>query len=243
MPNLSIVPSAAVLDTALDHAHLRVLCAIGMHTDAAGGNAWTSVATLCTEAGVSESTVHRALSALSERGYIRIARRTGKTNLYEVVLPGVSPATPGGATDDTPEVSPVTPKRPQRTTPSTKTAKATPEERQLVKELWALYPTRDGEQPYIPAERAIVALLRKDVDPRRLANAIRGYRRFLEHEGWVGTRFVRTMARFFGEEEHWLQYDVVRVYGRTREEWVKSGQDIAEFDRLAASAAQEPAHV
>jgi DNA-binding transcriptional ArsR family regulator len=243
MPRLSIVPAAAVTDTALEHAHLRVLCAIGIHTDASGAGAWTSVATLCREAGVSESTVHRALTALSERGYIRITHRTGRSNLYEVVLQGVSPVTEGGATDDTPGVSPVTPKRPQRTTPITKAPKVTAEERQLVRELWSLYPQREGEQPYIPAERAIVALLRTGVDPQRLANAIRGYRRYLEHEGWVGSRFVRTMARFFGEEEHWLQYDVVRVYGRTREEWMQSGQDVTEFDRLAAHNAQEVAHV
>lgn len=243
MPRLSIVPAAAVTDTALDHAHLRVLCAIGIHTDAAGGGAWTSVGTLCREAGVSESTVHRALTALSERGYVRIRPRPGRSNMYEVVLQGVPPVTEGGVTGDTTGVSPVAPKRPQRTTPIARAQKATPEERQLVKELWALYPAREGEQPYIPAERAITALLRDGIDPQRLANAIRGYRRYLEHEGWVGTRFVRTIARFFGEEEHWLQYDVVRVYGRTRDEWAQSGQDIAEFDRLAAHTAQEASHV
>lgn len=241
MPNLSIVPAAAVLDATLDHTHLRVLCAIGIHTDAAGAGAWVSVKTLCKEAGVSESTVHRALATLQERGYVRITARTGKTNLYEVVLQGVSPVVPGGVTDDTGGVSPVAPKRPQRTTPKTEGAlKATSDERAIVKELWALYPKREGEQPFIPAERAIVALLRQGISPFRLANAIRGYERYLTHEGWVGTRFVRTIARFFGQEEHWREYDELRVFGRTRDEWVRSGQDAAEFDRLVAQYNDTP---
>lgn len=101
MPNLSIVPAAAVQDPALDHTHLRVLCAVGIHTDAAGAGAWVSVKTICKEAQVSESTVHRALTALQERGYIRVVSRTGKTNLYEVVLQGVPPVAPGGVTSDT----------------------------------------------------------------------------------------------------------------------------------------------
>lgn len=234
MPNLSIVPAAAVQDATLDNAHLRVLCAVGIHTDATGAGAWVSIKTICKEAQVSESTVHRALTALRERGYIRVVPRTGKTNLYEVVLQGVSPVAPGGVADDTPGVSPVAPKRPQRTTQGTKAPKVNPEERAIVRELWDLYPKREGEQPYIPAERAIVALLRQGIDPRRLAGAIRGYERYLAREGWVGSRFVRTAARFFGPEDYWREYDVPRVFGRTRDEWMQSGQDVAEFDRLCA---------
>lgn len=240
MPNLSIVPAAAVQDAALDNAHLRVLCAIGIHTDAAGAGAWVAVKTICKEAQVSESTVHRALTVLQERGYIRVVPRTGKTNLYEVVLQGVPPVAPGGVTDDTTGVPPTAPKRPQLTTQVTKAPKVTPDERAIVKELWAMYPKREGEQPYIPAERAIVALLRQGVSPFRMANAIRGYERYLSHEGWVGTRYVRTIARFFGSEEHWREYDEIRVFGRTRDEWVRSGQDAAEFDRLAAQYNDTP---
>jgi hypothetical protein len=51
-------------------------------------------------------------------------------------------------------------------------------------------------------------------------------------EDRVGTPYVRTIARFFGDDEDWQEYDVHRVYGRTRDEWRRSGQDMDEFDRL-----------
>lgn len=50
-------------------------------------------------------------------------------------------------------------------------------------------------------------------------------------------RYVRTVSRFYsdGAWEHYVAE--VRVHGRTREEWARSGQDVLEFDRLAEEAA------
>ncbi len=86
MPALSIIPAAAVMDESLTPTQLRVLCAIGIHTDKLGGNVWTSVRTLAKEANVAERTVQAACAVLVERGYLKVVPRVGTTNLYEVQL-------------------------------------------------------------------------------------------------------------------------------------------------------------
>jgi DNA-binding MarR family transcriptional regulator len=94
MPNLSIIPAAAVADARLSDVHVRVLAAIGTHTNRLGGNVWASVATLAKESNLSERTVQRSLAALIETGYIRKTERTGRTNLYDVLLDGVTVKSP-----------------------------------------------------------------------------------------------------------------------------------------------------
>jgi hypothetical protein len=46
-------------------------------------------------------------------------------------------------------------------------------------------------------------------------------------------KYVKGMAKFYSEEM-WRAFVEVTVYGRTREQWAKSGQDVLEWDRLAA---------
>jgi len=93
MPYLSIIPAAAVADGRLSDTHIRVLCAIGTHTNKLGGNVWASVGTLAKESNLSERTVQRSVLALVECGYITRTERVGRTNLYEVSLQSLPPVT------------------------------------------------------------------------------------------------------------------------------------------------------
>lgn len=231
MPNLSIIPARAVGDKALGANDLRVLCAIGIHTNRLGGNVWTSLATLCREAGVSESTAHRAISALTQAGYIRVKPRVGQTNLYEVVLDapteGVSAVTPGGTSGDTPGVSAVTPKRPKRTSQQNDYSA---QEIEVVDAVWRAYPKRPEPHPFIAARKAVVAVLRSGVSGTKLVRAVQ---RYATHCALNKTepQYVKSIPRFFADDV-WRVYDVAMVHGRTREEWARSGQDVLEFDRL-----------
>jgi DNA-binding MarR family transcriptional regulator len=101
MSNLCIIPAAAVADHDLSDTQVRVLCAIGTFTNRLGGNVWASVKTLAAGSNLSERTVQRCIPALIDKGYLRMETRTGRTNLYEIVLDrapeGVTPVS-GGVT-------------------------------------------------------------------------------------------------------------------------------------------------
>jgi hypothetical protein len=233
MPNLSIIPASAVMDRDLTATHLRVLCAIGLHTNKLGGGVWTSLNTLADEAGVSRSTVKRACEELETRGYLRRTERPGTTHLYEVVLdpghlgePGVSSS---GRTDT--QVIAVTPKRPKRTTPPNAISA---EEQGIVDALWKTYPKRPESPPFIPVRNAALALLRSGVSGERLIRAAHRYAAQCALNQ-VDPKYVKSLHRFLTDGA-WEVYDVKTVYGRTREEWARSGQDVLEFDRLLEEA-------
>ena len=233
MPNLSIIPAQAVMDPDLSHTQLRVLCAIGMHTNRLGGGVWTSINTLADEAGVSRSTVKRACEELETRGYLRRTERPGTTHLYEVVLdpvqhpvhlgePGVrSSGRPGG------QVIAVTPKRPKLTTPHNELV-------ELVDALKLTYPKRPEEPPYPALLKAVDAALAAGARPDQLERAADRYRVHCQLNG-TEPKYVRSLVRFLTDGV-WQTYDVKTVYGRTREEWARSGQDVLEFDRLLEEA-------
>ena len=229
MPNLSIIPAQAVMDRDLTATHLRVLCAIGLHTNKLGGGVWTSLNTLADEAGVSRSTVKRACEELETRGYLRRTERPGTTHLYEVVLdpghlgePGVSSSgRPGG------QVTAVTPKRPKLTTPHNELV-------ELVDALKLTYPKRPEEPPYPALLKAVDAALAAGARPDQLERAADRYRVHCQLNG-TEPQYVKSLVRFLTDGV-WQAYDVKTVYGRTREEWARSGQDVLEFDRLLEEA-------
>lgn len=231
MPNLSIIPAAAVMDRDLSHTHLRVLCAIGVHTDKLGGNVWTSVRTLAQEAGVSERTVQTACQALTEKGYLRVAIRPGRTNLYEVVLdtPALAPPQPAAPPQQllhpTPAIA-AAPKRPQLTTP--KLPGATKDELRALEET---YPERPEPIVWPPVVKELNALIRDGVPFERIRRAAARYAVHCELNQ-TDPKYVKTLNRWLADGA-WRAYDVITVHGRTREEWRRSGQDVLEFDRLA----------
>ena len=233
MPNLSIIPARAVMDRDLSHTQLRVLCAIGVHTDKLGGNVWTSVKTLAQEAGVGERTVQTACQALAERGYLRITTRPGRTNLYEVVLdtPPQGAAPPQQLVHPTPAVA-AAPKRPQGTTP--KLPGASKEE---LTALEATYPERPEPIVWSPVVKELNALIRDGVPFERVRRAAARYAVHCELNQ-TDPKYVKTLHRWLADGV-WRTYDVLTVHGRTREEWRRSGQDVLEFDRLAGRTQPE----
>jgi len=221
MPNLSIIPARAVMDQTLTPTQLRVLCAIGIHTNKLGGGVWTSVKTLASEAGVAERTVQTACQALVERGYLTIIPRPGRSNLYEVRLD----APPQELVHPTPAVA-AAPERPKRTTPKLPSV-----EREYIDALILAYPERPEPPLYPAVRREVNTLVHSGVN---MLTLVRAAERYATHCALNHTepKYVKTLHRWLADGI-WKVYDVQTVHGRTREEWKRSGQDVLEFDRLA----------
>jgi len=249
MSNLCIIPAAAVADHDLTDTQVRVLAAIGTFTNRLGGNVWASVKTLAAGSNLSERTVQRCIPALIDRGYLRKETRTGRTNLYEIVLDraaeakdGVTPVSGGGDTADGGGVTTLTPKRSRVTVNTTVTPKAGrvdhPALQDLLGDIWDIYPHRTSPHLFVPTRMAISVLLFCGVSPSTLYRAVQGYAAHVVREK-TEPKFVKSLHGFFAND-YWRAYAVVTVEGRTREEWARSGQDVAEFDRLSLSYTGEP---
>ena len=233
MPQLSIIPASAVADPDLSDTHLRVLCAVGSFTSRLGGNVWASVATMANACSLSTRTVQRALPVLLERGYLTKVERTGRTTVYEVVLQQKA-----GVTEESPHPrhSSVTPPPTQLSHPNDKKNDKKNDIRKAAQEvcgsIWDVYPKRDTPHLYPPAIRAIAACLEDGANPQRLVASAVLYAEEVQRKQ-VEPRYVKTIHKFFADGA-WEHYKLQpRVYGRTREEWARSGQDVAEFDRMA----------
>ena len=221
MPYLSIIPAAAVADGRLSDTHIRVLCAIGTHTNKLGGNVWASVGTLAKESNLSERTVQRSVLALVECGYITRTERVGRTNLYEVSLQSLPPVT---AVAPPPSVQ--SPKRvKERYT-------LTDDDKDCLSFCWATFPKRDMPTPYPLWVVAFRDLRTAGVSCDDIAKAAQGYAAYVTKEG-TDPKYVKTIHRFYADGS-WESHCVKTVGGRTREEWARSGQDVEEFDKMAA---------
>jgi hypothetical protein len=226
MPHLAIIPAAAVADPELTDTQVRVLCAIGTFTNRLGGNVWASVQTMAKACQLSTRTIQRALPVLIARGYLRATVRPGRTNLYDVVLEGVTRESPGGDTAVTPPLTLESPKRIRRTDPLNELA------HEVTKAIWRVFPKRDTPHLFPPALRAIQQCLKDGAAPDQMVEAASLYAQDVQRKQ-TEPRYVRTIVRFYadGAWEHYVSE--VRVHGRTREEWARSGQDVQEFDRIA----------
>jgi hypothetical protein len=246
MPNLCIIPFRALEDGTMTPAQLRVLCAIGAHTDREGAGVWASARTLADEARCDRSTFFRAASYLEAQGYVERTARWSDTDghqltsMYRVLLD--APKCDGGVAQlcDGGGRTAMRPKRPHErplptSAPSAKRAsggrKVSAEEQAILRECYEAYPARPEPHHWMPYQWALLALLRSGVPARRLLSAAQQYAVECAREN-TASRYVRTLVRFYSDG-HWQAYAVVRVHGRTREEWARSGQDVAEFDRLA----------
>jgi len=232
MSYLCIIPAAAVADPDLTDTQVRVLCAIGTFTNRLGGNVWASVETLAKSCNLNPRTVQRAVPVLIDRGYLRAVPRVGRTTLYEVVLQpterGVTQESLGGDLVVTPpptQLSHPNDKKNDKKNDSAMMARA------VCNAIWDAYPKRDTPHLYPPALKAITQCLTDGADPERLFNAAVLYAQDVQKKQ-TEPRYVRTIHKFFadGAWEHYTQ--IVLVEGRTREEWARSGQDVAEFDRM-----------
>jgi hypothetical protein len=101
-----------------------------------------------------------------------------------------------------------------------------------MRQLWEVFPERDVPHLFIPAREAIVDTLLQGATPEQLVRSAQRYAAHCEKEH-VEPKYVKSMQRFYADGM-WEAFDVVTVHGRTRQEWARSGQDVAEFDRLAA---------
>lgn len=243
MPSLAIIPARAVADERLSDTHLRVLCALGTHTNKLGGNVWASVKTLATESALSERTVQRATIALIESGYVRVVERPGRTNLYEVLLD--TPPTPQSPGGDTPDGGGVTTQSPERLSERYTQRKARKSEKesdralsqmftdatfqQAMDAIWQVYPPRPVPYPFVGARRAVAEACLRGGSLMRLVQAARRYAATVQREQ-TDPQYVKGIIAFY-RDDTWEHFTEATVHGRTREEWARSGQDVAQFDR------------
>jgi hypothetical protein len=230
MSYLCIIPAAAVADPDLTDTQVRVLCAIGTFTNRLGGNVWASVSTLAKSCSLTPRSVQRAMPVLIERGYLKRMPRTGRTTLYEVVLQnvpfeGVTQESLGGDLVVTPPPTMQSPKREKERYTLTDTDKW------ALDYIWRTFPKRVTPTPYPPFLAAYTALREAGVAPAELTYAVKGYAAAVIKDG-TEPKYIKTAHRFYADES-WKAYCVATVEGRTRDEWARSGQDVAEFDRLA----------
>jgi hypothetical protein len=235
MSTLCIIPASAVADPDLTDTQVRVLCAIGTFTNRLGGNVWASVETLAKSCNLNPRTVQRAMPVLIDRGYLRAVPRVGRTTLYEVVL---QPTKRGVTQESLGDDAGVTPPPTQLSHPNDKKNEKKNDSAMMVRAvcnaIWDVYPKRDMPHLYPPALKAITQCLTDGADPDRLYNAAVLYAQDVQKKQ-TDPRYVKTIHKFFadGAWEHYTQ--IVLVQGRTRDEWARSGQDVAEFDRMVSA--------
>jgi hypothetical protein len=131
------------------------------------------------------------------------------------------------------------PPRRKRTVAATvdkKPAAITPDEAACVDRIWGLYPRRPEPYPFVGVRNAILTLLREGVSARTLMDAAVRYGHDVQRRQ-VEPQYICGMVRFF-RDGLWKGYaHGPMVFGRSREEWARSGQDVLEFDRLASEIA------
>jgi hypothetical protein len=113
-----------------------------------------------------------------------------------------------------------------------KDAPITADEAACVERVWGLYPPRPEPYPFVPVRNAILTLLRDGVPARTLIDAAVRYAQDVQRRQ-VEPQYVMGMVRFY-RDGLWQGFaNGPLVFGRSREEWARSGQDVLEFDRLA----------
>ena len=228
MPNLSIIPAHAVADPELSDTQIRVLCAIGTFSNRLGGNVWASVQTMAKGCALSPRTVQRAIPKLIERGYLHAVERPGRTTVYEISLGPLTTQSPTPVTAVTPPPTQLSHPNDKKNDKNNDTKIAA---REVCSAIWNVYPKRETPHLYPPALKAITQCLTDGAGPERLFNAAVLYAQDVQKKQ-TEPRYVKTIHKFFadGAWEHYTQ--MVLVHGRTRDEWARSGQDVAEFDRM-----------
>ena len=231
MSYLCIIPAAAVADPDLTDTQLRVLAALGTFSNRLGGNVWASVETLAKSCNLNPRTVQRAMPVLIDRGYLRAVPRVGRTTLYEVVLqPTKRGVTQESLGDDAVVTPPPTPQSPKRLK---ERYTITSEDTQCMAYCWEAFPKRDLPTPYPLWVVAYRDLRTAGVSCDDIVTAAHGYAAYVLKEG-TEPRYVKTIHRFYADGS-WSSYCTKTVQGRTREEWARSGQDVAEFDRMVSA--------
>lgn len=122
---------------------------------------------------------------------------------------------------------------PSPATPPRRTQGASAAELAAVNRIWGLYPPRPEPAPFVAVRNVLLELLHSGSTEQMLTTAVTRYAHECQRQG-TDPRYIVGMLRFF-RDGLWKQYldATPRVYGRSREEWARSGQDVLEFDRLA----------
>lgn len=111
--------------------------------------------------------------------------------------------------------------------------------RDLLHDIWHLYPKRDIPHLYQAARRTVADQIAAGATPQQLLDAAQEYARHVQREQ-TPPRYVKSLHLFY-KDEMWRHFAVPRVHGLTREEWARSGRDTLEFDALATAQAQQTA--
>jgi hypothetical protein len=98
-------------------------------------------------------------------------------------------------------------------------------------EIMKHYPARPEPYPYPAVIREVKRLLLAGKSGAAMIQAAKEYARRVEKD-CTDPRYVKGLVGFL-RDGGWEAFVITTVHGRTREEWARSGQDVAEFDSLA----------
>lgn len=73
------------------------------------------------------------------------------------------------------------------------------------RDLWVIYPKREGGNPRHDALKAYRARRRIGVDHRAILDGTQRYATYCQAKGWIRTNFVKQASAFFGPAEHYLE--------------------------------------
>jgi hypothetical protein len=174
-----------------------VLMMLANRTNQDTGRCDPSHKRLAFDCGLSESSVKRAISQLSERGLLNIEQRLfGDVNLpnqYVLEMGGVGSHRPGGGVTVNPGVGS---HRPTKQEDLKQEGKHIQDE--VFEMAWAAYPKRDGSNPKAAAQKCWNARLKEGVTVEEMMAGINRYKDYCMSKETIGTAFVMQAARFLG---------------------------------------------
>ena len=97
---------------------------------------------------------------------------------------------------------------------------------------WSTFPKRDVPSPYPLFVVAYRDLRTAGVSCDDIAKAANSYALYVTKSG-TEQKYRKTIHRFYADDS-WKAFCEQTVGGRTRDEWARSGQDVEEFDKMAA---------
>lgn len=222
-----------------------VLLAIADHQGEIG--AWPSIARLAKMVNSSERSVQRDIAYLQSIGELKVEvqnapiSRQYKSNLYWVILPGVTTGVtdlPSGVTDSASGVTTggvQTLIEPLREPNNNKRGK----EQDLFDEFWKEYPRKEGKKPAFKAFRS--ALSRASFED--IIAGVIAYR----SSDRVKRGFIKLPATFLNEDawEDAATHNQVQEFGSERRARDLSATEeyLAEMERLKAQAVPPPEHI
>ncbi len=214
---LSIIPAAAVFDSRLSHADVRVLAALGAHADK-NGRCWPSTTTLANTTGMSERHARTSLRSLESIGYVETESRPGQSSMYRIPRNQAAGVPRNSAAGVEPNPGTIVPEPRNQTAGDpgsivppndikndTNNDTVAPLAAEQFEVFWRTYPSRGRHSnPKKPARAKFDAALKRGIAAADIIRGAENFATYVEREG-TDPKYV-VQAKTWLNEERWGQY-------------------------------------